>query len=180
VTESPRGSSSGGALGGDRVQALEREIAHLSKMVRALMDRAEAAASMRTYRYGVLRSTILLQEEVRRRTDELAAALRENEQITSNLRESEARSHGLVNRSIAGKMLAYCTTNGTRALQIAKGASGIAIGAFIMLGYIEKAAHRHRLKTLGLDDVIPYSFSCDLVKVVPVFDGRVIKGEGSP
>ena len=45
-----------------------------------------------------------------------------------------------------------------------------------MLGYIEKAAQRHRLKKLGLDDVIPYSFECDQVKVVPVFDGRVIKG----
>ena len=45
-----------------------------------------------------------------------------------------------------------------------------------MLGYIEKAAQRHRLKKLGLDDVIPYSFECDQVKVVPVFDGAVIKG----
>ena len=149
---------------------------------------------------------------------------------------------------IAGKTLVYCTTNGTRALQIAKGASGIAIGAFInisaltewltrqrrdvvilcsgwknrfcledtlfagaltarlletgrfhtecdsaqasmdlwslargdVLGYIEKAAHRHRLKKLRLDDVIPYSFSCDLVEVVPVFDGRVIKGDVAP
>jgi 2-phosphosulfolactate phosphatase len=149
--------------------------------------------------------------------------------------------------AIGGKTLVYCTTNGTRALEIAKGASGIAIGAFInvsaltawlvarrqnvvvlcsgwknkfcledalfagalterlletglfqtacdsahaamdlwhvaegdVLGYIEKAAHRHRLKRLGLDDVIPYSFTCDLVEVVPVFDGRVIKGDAA-
>jgi 2-phosphosulfolactate phosphatase len=145
--------------------------------------------------------------------------------------------------AIGGKTLAYCTTNGTRALQLAKGASGIAIGAFINisaltewlageqedvvilcsgwknrfcledtlfagaltqrlletglfrtecdsahasldlwgvaeadpLGYIEKAAQRHRLKHLGLDDVIPYSFERDLVRVVPVFDGREIR-----
>ncbi len=149
--------------------------------------------------------------------------------------------------AIGGKTLVYCTTNGTRALEIAKGASGIAIGAFInisaltewlaarrqdvvvlcsgwknkfcledtlfagvltarlletdrfhtecdsaqasmdlwslargdLLGYIEKAAHRHRLKRLGLDDVLPYSFTCDLVQVVPVFDGRVITGDAS-
>jgi 2-phosphosulfolactate phosphatase len=148
---------------------------------------------------------------------------------------------------IAGETLVYCTTNGTRALQIAKGASGIAIGAFInisaltewvtdqrrdvvilcsgwknrfcledtlfagalaarlletdrfhtecdsaqasmdlwslargdLLGYIEKAAHRHRLKRLGLDDVIPYSFTCDLVQVVPVFDGSVIRRDAA-
>ena len=145
--------------------------------------------------------------------------------------------------AIGGKTLVYCTTNGTRALHMAKSASSIAIGAFVnisavtewlagqqqnvvilcsgwknkfcledtlfagaltqrllntgsfhsacdsanaamdlwtlaegdALGYIEKAAQRHRLKKLGLDDVIPYSFACDQVKVVPVFDGKLIK-----
>ncbi len=145
--------------------------------------------------------------------------------------------------AIGGTTLVYCTTNGTRALEIAKGASGIAIGAFInvsavtewlaarrenvvvlcsgwknkfcledtlfagaltqkllatglfltecdsahaamdlwhvaegdVLGYVEKAAHRHRLKRLGLDDVLPYSFAWDEVDVVPVFDWRTIR-----
>lgn len=44
-------------------------------------------------------------------------------------------------------------------------------------GYIEKAAQRHRLKRLGLDDVIPYSFACDQVDVVPVYDGTAITGD---
>jgi len=147
--------------------------------------------------------------------------------------------------AIGGRTLVYCTTNGTRALHIAAGASGIAIGAFInispvtewlvrrqkdvvilcsgwknkfcledtlfagaltrrlldtgsfrtecdsaeasvdlwslaegdVLGYIEKAAQRHRLKRLELDDVIPYSFACDRVDVVPLFDGKVIKAD---
>jgi len=150
--------------------------------------------------------------------------------------------------AIGGKTLVYCTTNGTRALHLAKGASGVAIGAFInisaltawlvrqrknvvtlcsgwknrfcledtlfagvltrklldtgsfrtdcdsahaamdlwslaegdVLHYIERAAQRHRLKNLGLDDVIPYSFACDQVNVVPVFDGKVIKGAALP
>ena len=150
--------------------------------------------------------------------------------------------------AIGGKTLVYCTTNGTRALEIAKGASSIAIGAFInlsavtewlaaqredvvilcsgwknkfcledslfagaltkrlldtglfrsecdsaaaamdlwslaegdVLAYVEKAAQRHRLKKLGLDDVIPYSFECDQVNVVPLFDGRLIKGYVPP
>ncbi len=43
-----------------------------------------------------------------------------------------------------------------------------------ILEYIEKASHRHRLKRLGLDDVIPYSFTTDQTKVVPVFDGKEI------
>jgi len=44
-----------------------------------------------------------------------------------------------------------------------------------ILGYIQKAAHSHRLKRLGLDDVIPYSFTMDQTDVVPVFDGKEIK-----
>jgi 2-phosphosulfolactate phosphatase len=44
------------------------------------------------------------------------------------------------------------------------------------LDYIEKASHRHRLKRLELDDVIPYSFEYDRSDVVPVFDGEAIRG----
>ncbi|MCX6276688.1 MAG: 2-phosphosulfolactate phosphatase [Bacteroidetes bacterium] len=147
--------------------------------------------------------------------------------------------------SVGGKTLVYCTTNGTRALDIARHAEKIAIGAFINLtaltewllrqeknivilcsgwknkfcledalfagalaekllenpsfcthcdsahaamdlwnvasadlpGYIEKAAHRHRLKKLELDDVIPYSLKLDTTKVVPVFEGKEIRDE---
>jgi 2-phosphosulfolactate phosphatase len=146
--------------------------------------------------------------------------------------------------AIGGQTLVYCTTNGTRALEMAKSAGSVVIGAFInisaltewlagrrenvvilcsgwkdkfcledtlfagaltrrlldtglfesdcdsaeasmdlwklaeddALGYVETAAQRHRLKRLGLDDVIPYSFAFDLVDVVPVFDGRLIRG----
>jgi 2-phosphosulfolactate phosphatase len=149
---------------------------------------------------------------------------------------------------IGGRTLVYCTTNGTRALRLAKSASSVVIGAFInisaltewlarqqknvvilcsgwknrfcledtlfagaltgrlleagsfqsdcdsakasmdlwnlaegnVLEYIEKAAQRHRLKNLELDEVIPYSFDCDRVKVVPVFDGKVIKADLVP
>ena len=49
-----------------------------------------------------------------------------------------------------------------------------------VLDYVEKAANRHRLKKFGLDDVIPYSFECDRVDVVPVFDGNVIRGHAAP
>jgi 2-phosphosulfolactate phosphatase len=143
---------------------------------------------------------------------------------------------------VEGKNLVYCTTNGTRALEIARHSEQIVIGAFInisaltqwlidkqknvvilcsgwknkfcledtlfagalsewllesgrfrttcdstyasmdlwklakpnILNYLEKAAHRHRLMKLGLDDVIPYSFTLDQTNVVPVFNGKEI------
>jgi len=148
----------------------------------------------------------------------------------------------LTPEAIGGKTLVYCTTNGTRALDVARSARKIAIGSFInlsalsrwliqenknvvilcsgwknkfcledtlfagalceqllnhsgfetrcdsaaasidlwniargdLLGYIGKAAHRHRLEKLGLDDVIPYSFQLDQTGVVPVFEGNEI------
>jgi 2-phosphosulfolactate phosphatase len=43
------------------------------------------------------------------------------------------------------------------------------------LDYIEKALHRHRLKRLGLDDVLPYSFTIDNAPVVPVLKGNKIR-----
>ena len=38
--------------------------------------------------------------------------------------------------AIGGKTLVYCTTNGTRTLEIAKGASNIVIGAFINISAV--------------------------------------------
>ena len=47
-----------------------------------------------------------------------------------------------------------------------------------LLTYLEKAAHRHRLKKLDLDDVIPYSFTLDSTSVIPVFEAGVIRAKG--
>jgi 2-phosphosulfolactate phosphatase len=143
---------------------------------------------------------------------------------------------------VEGKTIVYCTTNGTRALEVARDRAPVAIGAFSnitalkdwlvkqqrpvvilcsgwknkfcledtlfagalagmllqeqdfytfcdaahasidlyriarndLVGYVEKALHRQRLRSLGLDDVIPYSFLPDRTNVVPVFNGKEI------
>jgi diguanylate cyclase (GGDEF)-like protein/PAS domain S-box-containing protein len=84
------------------VPALEKEVARLNKVVRSLMDRSESATNAQGSEYGLFQTTIMLQEQVRRRTEELEAALRENESITKHLRESEAKFHGLVSQSLVG------------------------------------------------------------------------------
>ncbi len=43
-----------------------------------------------------------------------------------------------------------------------------------LVSYMDKALHRHRLKKLGLDDVIEYCFTLNLTKVVPVLQGTRI------
>jgi 2-phosphosulfolactate phosphatase len=45
------------------------------------------------------------------------------------------------------------------------------IGKSNILGYIEKAAQRHRLKKHGLDDVLEYCHTIDITKVVPILSG---------
>ncbi|MFA5939341.1 MAG: GGDEF domain-containing protein [Sinimarinibacterium sp.] len=63
----------------------EAEIARLKKVVEALMDRAERFSDAGDSAFGSFQTSILLESEVRRRTGELEAALRENEQITRSL-----------------------------------------------------------------------------------------------
>ena len=36
-----------------------------------------------------------------------------------------------------------------------------------LIKYMDKALHRHRLKRLGLDDIIEYSFSLNTANVIP-------------
>lgn len=183
-------------------------------------------------------------EEARRLKDEGFLVASEKDGMQLDFADFGNSAFSFTRERIGGKTLVYCTTNGTRALDIAKSASSIAIGAFTNisaltawlvkqdkdvvilcsgwknkfcledtlfagalterllgtglfdahcdsaeasldlwslaegdpLAYIEKAAHRHRLKRLELDDVIPYSFECDRAELVPVFDGKAIKG----
>lgn len=70
-------------------QNLRLEILRLNKIIQALMNRAERNSSLRGSDFSLFQTAITLEEQVRRRTDELEAALRENEKITRALRESE-------------------------------------------------------------------------------------------
>jgi diguanylate cyclase (GGDEF)-like protein/PAS domain S-box-containing protein len=81
---------------------LRAEIVRLNKVVQALMDRAEHGTSVQGSDYCLFQTAIVLEEQVRQRTAELEAALRENEKITRSLRESEAKFRSLVDQSIVG------------------------------------------------------------------------------
>jgi 2-phosphosulfolactate phosphatase len=43
------------------------------------------------------------------------------------------------------------------------------------LQYIEKAAHRHRLKRMGLDDILEYALTQDITEAIPVLVDGVIR-----
>jgi two-component system NtrC family sensor kinase len=68
--------------------ALRNEIIRLNKIIKALMDRAEREMSTQRSNFGLFQTTIMLEGQVRSRTRELEAALRENETITRALRRA--------------------------------------------------------------------------------------------
>lgn len=82
--------------------ALRAEIVRLNKVVQALMNRAERSMSIGESDFNLFQTTIMLEEKVRRRTEELEAASRTNERTLRALRESEAKFHGLVEQSLVG------------------------------------------------------------------------------
>ena len=79
--------------------ALHAEIARLNKVIQALMDRAERNASIQGTDFNLFHTAITLEDQVRRRTDELEVALQENRKTTRALRESENRNRLLVENS---------------------------------------------------------------------------------
>ena len=83
-------------------RALENEIARLNKIIQALMDHAERSARVQDSDFGLLQTTIMLEEQVRGRTADLEAALRVNANTNRALRESEAKFRGLVSQPLAG------------------------------------------------------------------------------
>jgi diguanylate cyclase (GGDEF)-like protein/PAS domain S-box-containing protein len=83
----------------------EAESVRLNKIIQALMDRAERNTSAQVSDFGMFQTTIMLEEQVHRRTAELEAALRENEKTNRALRESEAKFRGLVSQSLVGIVL---------------------------------------------------------------------------
>lgn len=65
----------------------EGEVVRLSKIIQVLMDRSERSTSAQGSDFGMFQTTIMLEEQVRRRTVDLERALRENEKMNRALRE---------------------------------------------------------------------------------------------
>ncbi|MEN6630579.1 MAG: PAS domain-containing protein, partial [Sulfuricella sp.] len=80
-------------------QVLQSEVVRLNKIVKSLMNRAERNAGTQSSDFNLFQTTITLEAQVRRRTDELEAALLETEKITRALRESENRNRLLIENS---------------------------------------------------------------------------------
>jgi diguanylate cyclase (GGDEF)-like protein/PAS domain S-box-containing protein len=84
------------------VQALQAEIIRQNKVIQALMNRAERCTNSHSSDFNLFQTTIMLQEQVRHRTHELEASLRENEKINRALTEAEGKFHSILDQSLVG------------------------------------------------------------------------------
>jgi signal transduction histidine kinase len=71
--------------------ALKTEIVRLNKIIQALMNRAERSSAAQGSDFNLFQTAIVLEEQVRRRTQDLEAAMRENEKINRALQQAKAQ-----------------------------------------------------------------------------------------
>jgi diguanylate cyclase (GGDEF)-like protein/PAS domain S-box-containing protein len=72
------------------VASLHQEIQRLEKIIAALVERAEASDEPARSEFGIFRTTLLLEDQVRNRTHALRSALGQLEESNRALRESRA------------------------------------------------------------------------------------------
>ena len=78
--------------------ALQREIVRLNKIVTALMNRAERDMSAKASDFSAFQSGVALENQVRERTQQLEAALRENERVNQALQSEKEEQRILIQK----------------------------------------------------------------------------------
>jgi len=78
--------------------ALRKEVARLNKVVASLMNRAEREVSARGSNFGLFQDAVMLENQIRRRTAELEAALCDNERINRDLTREREEQRVLIRK----------------------------------------------------------------------------------
>ena len=86
------------SLEGASEQQLRDEIVRLNKVVTALINRAERSASAQRSDFSLFQTAVLLEAQIKKRTEELEAALRENEKINRALVHEKEEQAALIRK----------------------------------------------------------------------------------
>ncbi|MBN9230462.1 MAG: hypothetical protein BGO90_14230 [Legionella sp. 40-6] len=73
----------------DNLTSLKEEITRLKKIIQALMDKAEQDMNAPRTDFSVFQNTVILADQVRKRTQELEDALKTNEKIARDLQQAK-------------------------------------------------------------------------------------------
>ncbi|TFH86306.1 diguanylate cyclase [Billgrantia azerbaijanica] len=111
---------------GDDRAALCAEIARLNKVIQALMDRAERTSSVQDSAFGLFETAVVLEDQVRRRTRQLEAALRENEKITRALEQAKARMEEEIRQRVQTQDALEVANRQLEALSVTEPLTGLA------------------------------------------------------
>ncbi len=87
-----------GSLDAASEQELRNEIVRLNKVVTALINRAERSASAQRSDFSLFQTAVLLEAQIKKRTEELEAALRENEKINRALLHEKDEQAALIKK----------------------------------------------------------------------------------
>ena len=86
------------SLDGASEQQLRDEIVRLNKVVTALINRAERSANAQRSDFSLFQTAVLLEAQIKKRTEELEAALRENEKINRALLHEKEEQAALIRK----------------------------------------------------------------------------------
>jgi diguanylate cyclase (GGDEF)-like protein/PAS domain S-box-containing protein len=82
--------------------ALRAEIARLNKIIQVLMNRAERNTGTSRSDFDLFQTSVMLEQQILKRTQELDISLRELEKVNRALRESENKFHSVLDQSLVG------------------------------------------------------------------------------
>ena len=86
----------------DTRDELRAEIVRLNKVIRALVNRAERSTELHGSDFSLFQMSVMFEEQIRARTEDLASALHENEKINRALRESEEKLRSVISQTLVG------------------------------------------------------------------------------
>lgn len=108
------------------VEVLQAEIVRLNKIIQALMNRAERSSRIQGSAFNLFETAVVLEDQIRRRTAELEAALEENKKVNRELQLAKRRMEAEIQHRIEVQRALEVANSRLEALNITEPLTGLA------------------------------------------------------
>jgi two-component system NtrC family sensor kinase len=123
---------------------LRAEIVRQNKVIQALMKRADRSTNAQGSDFGAFQTTIMLGNQVRLRTVDLEAALRENEKITRQLHESQSALFATARKAGMAEVASNVLHNVGNVL------NGVNVSASVVSNLVRSSKSKRLAQAVGL------------------------------